>query len=1266
MQKVLRVIFLFLIITVLGGNSFSATSQATKSANISIAPGQIVIKFKPQTGNAESSQAAQAVFSRINATEVEPVFKNLKHKLNPKKKSVDLSQIYQAKIPTSTDVVKLSAELSQLPSVEYAEPVYICRPNAIPNDEYYSRQYHLPLIAAEAAWDVAKGDSNVIIGIVDTGVDWEHPDLKDIIWTNEDEVIDGIDNDENGKIDDIRGWDFVRGQAGSAAPGEDGDIEDNNPMDFDGHGTHCSGLAAGVTNNEIGIASISWGCEVMALRIGYHDAEEDNGLGYSTWMAEAFTYATDNGASVVSLSFGNSGQVIQDAARYAHENGVVVVTSAGNGDSDETNGGLNDLPFVVKVAATDRNDVRSSYSQYGDWITVSAPGGNHSPGLWSTFFYPNREDPHAYANASGTSMASPLTAGLIGLVKSHFPEMTPAELIFQICETADNIDGQNPDYVGKLGAGRINAFRALTETIPQTEPKIQLLTYSVMDETSGNGNGVVDVGETVQISIRLQNTWGTAYNLKASLEINDWAVQVPKGEANFGTAYGIENIAEMAEISNDDDPFELIIDEHALPHRIEAAIVIQADGGYEKRFDFTMAIKPSILYVDDSEIDISSYYLDVLDQLGYSFEYYPRQIKETPANLKDYSTVIWGTEWTFPSLDGTDRFALASYLDEGGSLFISGQDLGWDLCDMDDTNEHEYTRSSGLSKTFYENYLHAEYLLDNSDYSSLEGVADDPIADGLKFNVFQPKRDSDNQYPDELKPINGAVSIFDFPNGSSGAVSYAGDYRVVNFGFGGFEAITDSATRAIVMKRVINWLNGLSIIHEPLKDTENITEDYLISATVKSNAKPVAKAELYWDTDGSLPLANKITMTAVDDSTFQAAIPAQDSAKITYTIYVENEAGFAASYELYSFRVGQDKIAPNVVNQKPVSHTLDKYGPYYCDLTISDNQEVDTSSVWLHYGLKGSSDVDSVKMTSNPNNSFKAEIPGIAAYGDTVVYYASAQDLAITPNRMTSELYEFIIGFTDFESPDLSAWEIVGDWGLDTTLANSGEFSISDSPGRNLGPEELSVLQLRSPLDLSDTEYAKLSFYSQYSFHRNQAYGYVEVSKDSGATWETLYDVTSLRRSWDFVEIMLTDYLGVANLMLRFRTESSADANDRFDGWYVDDIQLTTEFPVDVPEENAAGKAPRDFVLLQNYPNPFNPETRINYGLPTASYVELTVFNLLGQKVKVLINQKQTAGMHQIIWNGTNDAGQMMASGMYFYQLKADNFMQIRKMVLMK
>ncbi|MDZ7262658.1 MAG: S8 family serine peptidase, partial [candidate division KSB1 bacterium] len=937
-------------------------------------------------------------------------------------------------------------------------------------------------------------------------------------------------------MDDIHGWDLA----------EDDNDPTNTPKDAEGywiHGTHTAGLASAVTNNGVGVAGVSWNCEILPVKCSRDNSPKSVVAGY-----QGIQYAADMGADVINCSWGGFGsfsQALQDVIDYAHALGSLIVASAGNDPTDAPH-----YPSaywnVLSVTWVGRNDVKSSDAPWGPTVDVAAPGEL----LHSTIPVAGG----SYGTMSGSSAAAPLVSGLCGLVKAAHKDWSNADMAFQVVETADNIDEKNPDYIGQLGSGRINAYRALTETV-SPKPKIFLLSYTIDDTQGGNGNGAIEAGEQVRLMVKLKNEWGDATNVIAHLRINDWAVTVTKSTSSWGIIKGLRNITANV-VDNSTDPFIIAIDSLALPHRIPVKVELTADNGYAQSYHFALAITPSILLVDDDEIDVEKYYIAILDSLHYSFEYWEHEQKGTPGDLSAFSTVIWSCEWTFPSLDAEDRKVITNYLDEGGNLFLTGQDIGWDLCDpatIQDPSlpDNQFELSNGASKTFYETYLHAHYLLDDSEFSTLTGVADDPIGDGLSFSVYQPGREADNQYPSEVDTINGGISIFNYPNGSSGAVRYAADYRVVYFAFGGWEAIVEPEVRAEVMARVLDWLNGLKVEHTPVKDTEDTAHDYKVTVKVTSSVQPVGRVELYWDTDGALPF-KKIPMTDLGDGQYQAFIPAQPlGTEIQYLIFVQTTTGYYSPYTIYSFHVGADTTPPVFVSINKAPNTLDKKGPYPFSATIEDNQGVDTSSVYVHFKLADGR-WDSLKMSPGSRlNLFEALIPGGVSYGDTIAYYLSAQDIASVPNRALSQTYRFVVGYEDFES-GLGFWEVVGEgWGLDASARYSGDYSVNESPGGNYPPNTNTALTMKSGLDLSSTSYAALFFWTRYLLQYNKAFGYVEVSVDSGKTWKQLGDpIARLQSQWVQKGLSLQDYVGHTDVRLRFRLVSDATALPNFDDWF--------------------------------------------------------------------------------------------------------------------
>ena len=449
-----------------------------------------------------------------------------------RKKVPDLTTIYKLQVPEDTDILKLVEEYGRDPNVEYAEPNYIYHTyETIPN-EYVDRaalaaaQWALDKIKAPEAWDIETGSSNVIISIIDTGVDWDHPDLAANIWTNpgEDPWSDpndpstgnGIDDDGNGYVDDWRGWDFVNAPANVVYPGEDPAPSDNNPMDFHGHGTQMAGIAAGVTNNDVGIAGLTWNSQIMVVRAGHKDLNGVGQLdGYPTM--QAIYYAASNGAHVISMSFGytlaSSG--LRDAINYAYGLGAVLIASAGN-DNEPRKRYPAAEENVISVAATDINDRKASFSNFGSWVDIASPG---------VYIYTTAYN-DTYAWVSGTSPSAPYVAGLAALILSKYPGWDNSKTVFQIINTADPIDHLNPDYQDLLGSGRINAYQAVADTATMTSIKLDIVDYS-FDEGSNDLDGYINPGETVELFLRIKNiSANTLDNVSTVLSSNDNFVTV--------------------------------------------------------------------------------------------------------------------------------------------------------------------------------------------------------------------------------------------------------------------------------------------------------------------------------------------------------------------------------------------------------------------------------------------------------------------------------------------------------------------------------------------------------------------------------------------------------------------------------------------------------------------------------------------------------------------------------------------------------------------
>jgi serine protease len=349
-MKTIKYLNIFVVLTIsllvflLSGSGFNKSEKSNPLINTSyfsqktgvtqpkIVPRMVVVKLKSASIAQSLSKVntLTGLFSldtrlqRLGAVSIQKMFR---HKPIPAHSAIpDISRFLKVQIQEHLSPVMVAQELESDPNVEYAEPVYVRWLMAVPNDPMYSQQWHLPQIRAPQAWNVQKGDSAVIIAIVDTGVDFDHVDLAANVWTNmvEAKGLPGVDDDSNGFVDDIHGWDFG-----------DNDADPNDqPSDqyYSGHGTGCAGLACATTNNGIGVAGVSWNCQFMAVK-----NSPDNSIFITPESAfQGIIYAADNGADVISNSWGGSGysKWEQEVINYAYSKGAVIVCAAGNANSE--------------------------------------------------------------------------------------------------------------------------------------------------------------------------------------------------------------------------------------------------------------------------------------------------------------------------------------------------------------------------------------------------------------------------------------------------------------------------------------------------------------------------------------------------------------------------------------------------------------------------------------------------------------------------------------------------------------------------------------------------------------------------------------------------------------------------------------------------------------------------------------------------------------------------------------------------------------------
>ena len=305
---------------------------------------------------------------------------------------------------------------------DYVERDYFARTAAVPNDPSYVGQWHLPKIHSAEAWDVTTGSSSVVVAVIDSGIDGKHPDLE-------------------AKL--VPGWNFVNGNADTT--------------DVLGHGTAVAGTLAAVSNNGIGVAGVSWASLVMPLVV----VDDSNYAAYSN-IAEAIQYAADHGVRVINISIGGpcASSLLQSAVDYAWGKGAVIFSSAMNDGAA--------APYypaaanhVVAVSATDDNDQLAAFSNFGSWISLSAPGTD----ILTTM------SGGGYGFWYGTSFSSPIAAGVAALCLAVNPALGNAGLVSLLEQTADDLGPPGWDLA--FGWGRINAYRAVLAAAPPVAPSLE-------------------------------------------------------------------------------------------------------------------------------------------------------------------------------------------------------------------------------------------------------------------------------------------------------------------------------------------------------------------------------------------------------------------------------------------------------------------------------------------------------------------------------------------------------------------------------------------------------------------------------------------------------------------------------------------------------------------------------------------------------------------------------------------------------------------------
>ncbi len=392
--------------------------------------------LSPVEESAKSAQGHQRYIVKLSARAKRLGAKSFLRTL-PKRASAQRlqSDLYLLKLPAALT----AAEVSASENYEFMEPDYKVFTTLASDDDSLHRQWAHEVVQSAEAWDIERGNRNVLVAVLDSGVDYNHPDLADNIWTNPGETMNGVDDDGNGFVDDLHGWNFVD--------------NNNTPIadDRSFHGTHVAGTVGAVGNNGIGISGQAQLVRLLPLKFLGAD-----GSGFSSDAIRGIDYAIQKGAHIINNSWGSGSRstALSQAIDRARQAGILFVAAAGNSSRNNDVNAFYPSNYpqdnIVRVAATDVRDRLASFSNYGSSrVDVGAPGAN----IYST------KNGGAYQNLSGTSMATPLVSGLLATMLASRPDLSYLQLKGVLLETVDPTAALRGRV---LSNGRVNAFRALS------------------------------------------------------------------------------------------------------------------------------------------------------------------------------------------------------------------------------------------------------------------------------------------------------------------------------------------------------------------------------------------------------------------------------------------------------------------------------------------------------------------------------------------------------------------------------------------------------------------------------------------------------------------------------------------------------------------------------------------------------------------------------------------------------------------------------------
>ncbi len=572
-----KIYILLFLVSVFTGQELNAQNKGGQQFQ-EFVPGLLIAKLKPSQSNYFKSsdfQNNKRLTRSISVVSTFPSKQQLaRKKMEAHPKWVDLSLIYTLSVNESAINKAFIQELVDLGVFEYVErkPMFTVAFN--PNDPNLSQQNYFSQINAFSAWDVNSGSALIKVGVVDTGTDMDHPDLQSEMAENANDPVNGMDDDNDGYIDNFTGWDFM-------------DNDGTPQVGSNTHGIHVAGIAAAATNNGVGVASVGYNTQFMPIRAGDGTVIV---FGY-----EGITYAADMGCDIINCSWGGFGYSSfgEDVINYATYNkDALVVCAAGNQNRNQKY-----YPAAYEnalaVASVNSTDVKSSFTNHGYWVDIAAPGEN----IYSTV------DDGNYNNNTGTSMAAPVVSGAAALVKAKYPQLSAIQIAERLKATSHNIDGLNATYEFMLGTGRLNIGDAVSGNIN---------TASVVFGNVAISNNTDDVfkgNDSLFISGTFTNYLSASGNVVATISTSSVHVTVNYDTENIGV------LGSLVQVDNYSNPFSFKILDTAPLNTVVTFRVDITDGVFTNTYLYNVLVNVDYLNIAVNNIATS---IGSMGQFGYN------------------------------------------------------------------------------------------------------------------------------------------------------------------------------------------------------------------------------------------------------------------------------------------------------------------------------------------------------------------------------------------------------------------------------------------------------------------------------------------------------------------------------------------------------------------------------------------------------------------------------------------------------------------------